>query len=443
MQPNISKTEVVQSTLDGAIDSGKKTLNADQQATFIGVCDFVLNPSENFMVIEGGPGTGKSTMIEHIFHSFERIQNLQKLMGVPPLTNIILTATTHKAAAVISEITQQPTATIQSTLGLRLNTDYSVKPPKSELVPTKRTVPIENALIIIDEMSYVDKSVNAYLKAMCKKSKVILIGDYEQILGVREKSPVIQKEGYLTHTLTKIERRGDLDGATHPITQMGYSFRDLIQGKPFIKTPIDGKTIIRAKDEDEFEQYVISEFSRPDWRSTDSRIIAWQNTTVQVYNQYVHQLRGKDSFNAGDIVVSNKFVKLGNNGIANNAELPILGIEQDVYKHGPYSVPGWRVTLPVGTGFMPSDSDAVKKMLAYAHNIGDFALKAMISENWLDLRHPYASTADKSQGSTFNKVFIDLNDLNLCRQKDRLKRMLYVAITRARSQVVLVGDIQI
>jgi ATP-dependent exoDNAse (exonuclease V) alpha subunit len=62
-------------------------------------------------------------------------------------------------------------------------------------------------------------------------------------------------------------------------------------------------------------------------------------------------------------------------------------------------------------------------------------------ENWIDLRAAYAQTVNKSQGSTYDRVFIDLDDIRRCNSGDQIARMLYVAVSRAREQVFLTGDL--
>jgi ATP-dependent exoDNAse (exonuclease V) alpha subunit len=57
------------------------------------------------------------------------------------------------------------------------------------------------------------------------------------------------------------------------------------------------------------------------------------------------------------------------------------------------------------------------------------------------LRAAYAQTINKSQGSTYDRVFIDLDDLARCSSGDQLARMLYVGFSRARHQVFLTGDL--
>ena len=70
-------------------------------------------------------------------------------------------------------------------------------------------------------------------------------------------------------------------------------------------------------------------------------------------------------------------------------------------------------------------------------------LAQLIQEEWIDVRHAYACTIHKSQGSTFKKVYIDLHDMSFIYNRDRelFKRLLYVAVSRAKEQVVFTGDI--
>ena len=49
----------------------------------------------------------------------------------------------------------------------------------------------------------------------------------------------------------------------------------------------------------------------------------------------------------------------------------------------------------------------------------------------------YASTIHKSQGKSLNNVFIDLKDIFINRDKDELRQLQYVAVSRARSNVYI------
>ena len=51
------------------------------------------------------------------------------------------------------------------------------------------------------------------------------------------------------------------------------------------------------------------------------------------------------------------------------------------------------------------------------------------------------ATTNKAQGSTFDRVFVDLDDIRRCNSGDQIARMLYVGVSRARTQVFLTGDL--
>ena len=63
-------------------------------------------------------------------------------------------------------------------------------------------------------------------------------------------------------------------------------------------------------------------------------------------------------------------------------------------------------------------------------------------ETWIDLRAQHACTIDKSQGSTYAQVFIDLDDIAKCNISSQVARMCYVAVSRARHKVYLTGDLK-
>ena len=106
-----------------------------------------------------------------------------------------------------------------------------------------------------------------------------------------------------------------------------------------------------------------------------------------------------------------------------------------------YGVPGSNVTLDYSmTLFFPDSlkakNDFIKEMRAQdqLHRVAEAEME------WVDLRSAYACTINKAQGSTFDRVFIDLDDVSRCNMGDQIARMLYVAVSRARQQVFLTGD---
>ena len=59
-----------------------------------------------------------------------------------------------------------------------------------------------------------------------------------------------------------------------------------------------------------------------------------------------------------------------------------------------------------------------------------------LKQNFPDLRPRDAATVHKSQGSTYDNVFIDLGNISTCHQADQAARMLYVACLLYTSRCV-------
>lgn len=121
--------------------------------------------SRKVMVITGGPGTGKTTLINGI------IQILKKKDR-----NILLAAPTGRAAKRLSEATGLEAKTIHRLL------EFS---PRSMQFERNLENPLETDILILDEVSMVD-IVLFYnlLKAVPSTSQVILVGDIDQLPSV-------------------------------------------------------------------------------------------------------------------------------------------------------------------------------------------------------------------------------------------------------------------
>jgi ATP-dependent exoDNAse (exonuclease V) alpha subunit len=70
-----------------------------------------------------------------------------------------------------------------------------------------------------------------------------------------------------------------------------------------------------------------------------------------------------------------------------------------------------------------------------------YGVIAEMESYFIDLRAAYACTINKSQGSTYDRVYIDLEDVRKCKNPNLLARLLYVGVSRARHQVFLTGSI--
>ena len=127
----------------------------------------------DFLIITGGPGTGKTTIIKAICEVYRKIFNV----SYPKLSNeLALLSPTGRAAKRISEKTNYPASTIHRFLKWNKETDsFSVNEYNQSDVK----------MVIIDEFSMVDTYLFAnLLKGLKVDTKIILIGDDDQLPSV-------------------------------------------------------------------------------------------------------------------------------------------------------------------------------------------------------------------------------------------------------------------
>jgi exodeoxyribonuclease V alpha subunit len=146
-----------------AIDWVQKQLSINLAEKQIGAIRCSID--NKVMVITGGPGTGKTTIINAILRIFEKLK-----------IQIMLAAPTGRAAKRMSETTGHEAKTIHRML------EYSIQ--KGGFQKNEEN-PLECDLLVIDEASMVDTILMHHLlKAIPKQATFILVGDVNQLPSV-------------------------------------------------------------------------------------------------------------------------------------------------------------------------------------------------------------------------------------------------------------------
>ena len=407
------------------------TLTQDQQNAVDSLIQFLADPKETAFVLSGYAGTGKSTLVNHL------VSNLPKLLGglrlidqdFPEYT-ITLTATTNKAAENLSLITGQEVRTIHSLLGLLVETDYKTR--KTKLVVRNNTL-VEDTILFVDECSYVDSDLLTYIFQRTKNCKIVFLGDRAQLTPVMSNNVPVFAAGFPGAQLTQVMRQAE----GNPIIDLATKFRETVNTGNFFSFTPDGFHIKYLTRKD-FDQAVEAEFSSKSTGS--SKILAWTNKAVEVYNKgLAAHCSGRTTFEVGDYVVCNKFFMAGKQSVKTDQTVMITGVSEPVERHG---VTGRVYSMSAGGSAFCADSLAERnKRYSKARAEGDLDTLADIDERWIDLRAIYACTINKSQGSTYDKVFIDLDDIKRCNSGNQIARILYVGVSRARHHVYLTGDL--
>lgn len=390
-------------------------LTQDQQKAQQEFLDF-YNSNERYFIIEGYAGTGKTTLIKYLS------ENLPNKKYTP-----VFTATTNKAAEALANTVNRPVDTIHSLLKLYIYTDF--KTGEQKLCKSNSAKPLDKRIIFIDEASYIDYALLNWIKKLTKSCKVVFMGDNLQLTPVKcSTTPAFDIECRKV-TLNQVVRQSELS----PIKHICNLLRDTIKGADFPKINLDNK-VLKHLPKDEFEKEILTEYSKDDWTPDKSKVLAWTNQTVNSYNQLISKkLWGHTHFIDGDYAFNNHHVV----GMYTDKLVKISSIEPDLQ----YDVEGYRVNISGTDYFIPKDTKLIKKTLNQYIKQGLVEIAKHISDYWCDLRPVYACTVNKSQGSTYDKVFIDLNDISKCKQNNTLARLLYVAISRAKNEVIFTGDI--
>lgn len=409
------------------------TLTPDQQNALTAFNQFLVDPIESVFVLSGYSGTGKTTLVKTLL---DRIPNYLKAAKLIDPTvrhyDINLTATTNKAAENFGQITGMTVRTIHSHLGLRVENDF--KNNTTNLVASK-AAPKEGELLFIDEASYVDKQLLSWIFKLTRNCKVVFIGDPAQLTPVKSVGTPVFEAKFPGAQLSQVVRQAE----GNPIMDLSTKLRETVNSGEFFSFKPDGQHI-QHMDRDAFNQAVVDEFTRPDWRYSDSKMLAWTNKRVVEYNHFIRdQAKGDPNFQVGDYAVCNKFITINKKTIKTDQLVCITGIGGEIEHYG---VRGNAVTLDCWIeAFFPKSLEAVKARVKQAREVEDLYTVQDILSHWIDLRAAYACTVNKSQGSTFDRVFIDLDDIARCNSGDQIARMLYVAVSRARHQVFLTGDL--
>ena len=414
------------------------TLTDDQENVLKTFRVWLADRDEKYMIISGVAGSGKTTLIGHLYKALEIQTKMYEVLlsgdrDVP--LEIMLCATTNKAASVLSNITDEPVSTLHSALKLTMAPDF--KKGGFKAIKRKDYELLHNKLIVIDETSMMNDSLYAQLDETTKDCKVLLIGDQYQLAPVKQKKSIMETLKCTKASLNKVMRHA---GA---ILHTSAQFRDTVETGVFKNIPehdsvlqVDGPT---------FQQLINKAFLDPDLNENKAKILAWSNGRVAEYNQHIRKIKGlPPEFQVGERVVTNNVIISSKAMWPVDSRVRITGISDIKERKG---IEGWDVEIDEKiVSFLPCRQSDKKAMLEglkkkAINKTGSWSDFYSIKQNWLDLRPTYASTVHKSQGSSYGTVFIDLSDIGRCTIGSDVARLLYVAISRGVNRVVLYGSL--
>ena len=395
--------------------------------TIWGVC---ADPEAKYLVIAGPAGTGKSEIIREVLKDFRaKMLSIQKLTGDKRLVDsVLITATTNKAvdALVSKGFTyesgmDEPIRTIHSALGLRVM--------DGKLVKSRKGV-ITRSLLIIDEASYLDIDLLNHIdEGTDSTCKIILIGDPYQLAPINHSEAPVFSQGLEQVDLDEIMRQGK----DNPIQQLSLQLREFVKDNTKMPTlTTDDKHIFLIKDEDLFVDLWLESIKK----GKATKLVGHTNPYVVNANKLAkEEIEATGIIRVGDVLVCNKYLPHPIRQIKTDAEVVVTDVKSEVQ----LGHKGHRIRLSIGIDvFVPDDFNVFTTM-----NTSKLTRQEnhLFEKTWADLRPRYACTIHKSQGSTYQNVFINLDELNSISNDNDLSRLLYVAVSRASEKVYFTGSL--
>ncbi len=365
------------------------------------------------MVLTGGPGTGKTTVIRAVITVFER-------MGL----KIALAAPTGRAAKRMSEATSHEARTIHRLLEM----DYSSGKPTFRRDENDM---LDEDAVIIDEASMVDALLMAsLLKAIKPGARLILIGDADQLPSVGAGyvlNDIIESGRISSVCLKEIFRQAQssyivknahaINGGEYPdlkVKDGDFFFLKREDGKAVAQTVVDLiATRLPKTYGDEIRNGIQVITPSHKGAAGTENLNAMLQSALNPPEAFKPEKKVRDVvFRAGDKIMQTK----------NNYDIV------------------WEKDGKEGNGIFNGDIGTVLSVDSHAETLTvDFDGRLAEYEfSALDeIEHAYAITIHKSQGSEYPVVIIPLFSYS---PRLLTRNLLYTAVTRAKDMVILVGS---
>ncbi|MFR1776857.1 MAG: ATP-dependent RecD-like DNA helicase [Clostridia bacterium] len=382
--------------------------------------------SNNVVIITGGPGTGKTTIIKNVIEIY-------KAHG----KKVVLCAPTGRAAKRMTEMTGEESKTLHRLLEIG-----KIEKENEFTIMNYEVAPIDADVIIVDEASMVDiYLMNYLLNGIYQGTKLILVGDTDQLPSVGPGSvlkDIINSERIKTIFLDEIFRQA----AQSKIIVNSHRVND---GEYFLekeeqKDLKDDFFYIKEKSQDVMLAQLISlckgrleNFGNYNFfeniqilSPTKKGILGTKELNKKLQEELNPSDDKKNEKKVGDIIFreGDRVMQVKNN--------------YDIYWEKGNTL---SLNYETGTGIFNGEIGKIVKIDFINKQIKilfDDEKEAWYAFSDMDqIEHAYAITVHKAQGSEFDVVIVVVTQSSAMLLT---RNLLYTGLTRAKKLLILIGN---
>ncbi len=373
--------------------------------------------SARLMVVTGGPGTGKTTVIKGILNAYAAVNNIE---ADPDAYDseadypFILAAPTGRAAKRLTESTGLPAVTIHRLLGWDGRNGFD----KNEHEP------LSGKYLIVDEFSMVDIWLaNSLFKAIPDDMQVLLVGDEDQLpsVGPGQVLADLLESGRIPYvSLSDVYRQKEgskIIELAHLIKQDACEPGDLQNDQDFSFIPCRESQLLDA---------IIKVFHKAESKGIDMKdmqVLApmyRSQAGINTINKHLQNLVNPESPSKREVTANDAVFRVG------DKVLQLVNQPEDSIYNGDIG--------EVAAIFKANENADKTEQLVVS-----FEGKEVVYErkDYINIMHAYCISIHKSQGSEFPIVIMPVIPAYRRMLK---KNLLYTAITRSKKSLIICGD---
>lgn len=373
--------------------------------------------NSKIMLLTGGPGTGKTTVIKGIVELYAEIHGLS--LDYADYTDddfpVVLAAPTGRASKRLQEATGLEAMTIHRLIGWNQDTQ------PEDILDNE----IKAKLIIIDEMSMVDTWLfHQFLNAVPLDAQIVFVGDEDQLPSVgpgQVFKDLIQSKKIPRVNLTEVYRQQDgssiIELAHHMKQNESIDITKRYHDRSFINCSAEQIPDVVKK--------VVSSAVSKGYDMSDIQVLAPMykgSAGIKRLNQILQTILNPKEPDAREIEFGDAAFRKG------DKVLQLVNRPNDNIFNG---------DIGIIVGIFWAKENALNKDVIIVDFDGNEI--TFTRQDLIELTHAYCTSIHKSQGSEFPIVIMPV-----VKQYFRMlqKPILYTGLTRAKQSLVLLGDPQ-